>query len=296
MQPILAASFAAPEQIQGWQHALSLPIDRSRVEELLAADRHKDEWLSMLLHELRSPLVSIQSAVKVLRRSASSDAVVQKMHALIERQVRQLTLLTSDLLDVSPMTRGHLRLQRERIDLRTVVVHAIETLNAEVEQRSQRLTVAWPDVPVWLQADASRLEQVFVNLIANASKYTDVAGELTLSVSARDGHAFVRVQDSGIGIAAESLPHIFDLFVQADAIEPRSRSGFGIGLAVVRRLVELHDGSVTAASAGIGRGSEFTVCLPSEMSLTNGIDLIGDIQAADRSVPGSLAPLIDQSR
>jgi two-component system, sensor histidine kinase len=237
----------------------------SRIEELLLAERRKDEFLAMLSHELRSPLTAIRHALGVLRMQSGEDVLVRdKMHELIERQVRHMGLLTAGLTDISRISRGHLRLQRERVDLRVVIGNAIETLESELKQRSQRLTSTWPDSPVWLHADASRLEQVFVNLIGNASKYTDAGGELASWMHTLGGHAFVRIRDSGIGIAPEALPHIFDLFMQADATAPRSRSGLGIGLALVRTLVELHGGSVTAASRGLGQGSEFTVRLPED--------------------------------
>ena len=175
-----------------------------------------------------------------------------------------MTQLVDELLDVSRITHGRLHLQRERIDLRVILGNAIQTLETDIKQRNHRLTTALPDAPVWLQADPGRLEQVFVNLLANASKYTDKGGELAVSVSMRDGQAIVRVRDSGIGIAPEALPHIFDLFRQADEAAPRSQSGLGIGLALVRNLVESHGGNVIAESAGIGQGSEFTVYLPRE--------------------------------
>ncbi len=245
------------------QHNRALQAARSRIEELIGADRHKDEFLAMLCHELRSPLGSIQNAVEILRRHSGEDLTLQhRMHALIERQLRHIRLLTEDLLDMSRITCGQLRLQRERIDLCVIVRNAIETLESDISQRSHRLTTTWPDVPVLVDADVRRLEQVFVNLLGNASKYTQAGGELASSVCACDGHASVRVRDSGIGIAHDVLPHIFDLFVQADEAAPRSRSGLGVGLALVRMIVQLHGGGVTAASAGPGRGSEFTVRLP----------------------------------
>jgi signal transduction histidine kinase len=183
---------------------------------------------------------------------------------MIERQVRRMTQLVHDLLDVSQITHGRLHLQRERMDLRDVLNNAVETLDSDIKQRNHRLTTALPDAPVWLQGDPGRLEQVFVNLLANASRYTDAGGELAVWVHLRDGQAVVRVRDSGIGIAPEVLPHLFDLFRQADEAASRSRSGPGIGLALVRDLVESHGGSVTGASAGLGEGSEFTVRLPRE--------------------------------
>jgi signal transduction histidine kinase len=170
--------------------------------------------------------------------------------------------LVDDLLDVSRIRNGHLHLERERIDLRAVVRDAVETLEPEVSERRQQLTVALPQSPVWLQADPWRLEQVFVNLLGNASRYTDVAGQVAIYMHDRSDQVVVRFRDSGIGIARDALAHVFDLFTQADAAAPRSRAGLGIGLALVRSIVTLHGGRVTVASAGLGQGSEFTVRLP----------------------------------
>jgi len=298
MQPTHATSLTAPENIPGalargvfdaWQaadgrdifirevkaasfiradppvtqHDPPRRLARLRIEDLITADRRKDEFLAVLCHELRSPLASIQNAIGILRSRTGDDLALQRrMHALIERQVCQMTLLAVGLLDVSRITCGRLRLKRERVDLCVVVRDAIETLEADLNQRNHRIAATWPDAPVWLHADASRLGQVFVNLLANASKYTDAGGELALSVHTHGGHAVVCVRDSGIGIAHDVLPHIFDLFVQADDAAPRSKSGLGIGLALVRMLTELHGGNVNASSAGLGQGSEFTVRLP----------------------------------
>jgi two-component system CheB/CheR fusion protein len=244
------------------QHNPPGRLGRSRIKELITADRRKNEFLAMLCHELRSPLMSIQNAIGILRSRTGEDLALQcRMHALIDRQVCQMSLLAAGLLDVARITCGRVRLKRERVDLRVVVRDAIETLQSDFNQRNHRVASTWPDDPVWLHADASRLEQVFVNLLANASKYTDVGGELALSVQTRGGYAVVCIRDSGIGIARDVLPHIFDLFVQADEAAARSRSGLGIGLALVRMLTELHGGSVSATSDGLGQGSEFTVRL-----------------------------------
>jgi signal transduction histidine kinase len=226
---------------------------RLRVKELTAANRRKDEFLATLSHELRSPLAAIQNAVGLLSSQTGETPARQRTQALIERQARRMTQLVDDLLDVSRITHGRLQLQRERIDLRASVSNAIETLESDINERGQQLTTALPDAPVWLQADPWRLEQVFVNLLANASRYTDAGGELAVWVHTRDGQAVVGIRDSGIGIAPDALPHIFDLFKQADEAAPHSKSGLGIGLALVRNLVELHGGSVTAASAGIAQ-------------------------------------------
>jgi len=237
---------------------------RLRVAELTTANRRKDEFLAMLCHELRNPLAAIHNGIDLLSHKTDDIPAPQKINAMIKRQVRRMTQLVDELLDVSRITRGRLHLQRERIDLRDILGNAIQTLESDIKQRNHRLTTALPDAPVWLQADPGRLEQVFANLLANASKYTDKGGELAVSVSMRDGQAIVRVRDSGIGIAPEALPHIFDLFRQADEAAPRSQSGLGIGLALVRNLVESHGGNVIAESAGIGQGSAFTVYLPRE--------------------------------
>jgi signal transduction histidine kinase len=235
---------------------------RERVEELAAADRRKDEFLATLSHELRSPLASIHYAVRLFGKQTDATPAQQRMQSVIERQLRRMTHLVDELQDVSRITSGRLRLQPERIDLRDVVSHAIETLESDLVERHHRLSTELPATPVWLEGDPCRLEQVFVNLLANASRYTDAGGAIAVWIHTRDGQAIVRVRDSGIGIAPEALPHIFDLFKQAHEADPRSKGGLGIGLAVVRNLVELHGGSVTAASAGPGQGSELTVRLP----------------------------------
>jgi signal transduction histidine kinase len=237
---------------------------RLQVEALASANRRKDEFLAMLSHELRSPLASLHYAVRVLGKQTGEASTQQRMQALIERQLGRMTGLIDELREVSRITNGRVRLQRERIDLRVIVSNAIETLEPDINERKHRLATELPDAPVWLQADPGRLEQVFVNLLANASRYTDAGGELKVWVHARRGQAIVRVRDSGIGIAPEALPHIFELFKQGNETDPRSKAGLGVGLAVVRNLIELHGGSVTAASGGSRQGSEFTVRLPTE--------------------------------
>jgi signal transduction histidine kinase len=238
------------------------PLAHARVGEPGSADRLKDEFLATVCHELRTPIGAIQNAVKVLSRGGTKVAVQHHMHELIERQAQQMAFLVGGLLDITRIVRGQLTLLRERVDLRTVLSDALETLEWDLRGRSHRLSQTCPESSVWLMADAARLEQVFVNLLSNASKYTEMGGELALSLHVSDGSAVVRVRDSGIGIAPDALPHIFDLFMQADTAAPRSGSGLGIGLALVRAIVESHGGSVAAASAGLGLGSEFTVRLP----------------------------------
>jgi signal transduction histidine kinase len=236
----------------------------TRIEDLVTADRRKDEAMALLLHELRSPLASIQNAMAVLRIRSKDESLQQRMHDLIERQVCQIALLTSSVCQMSGPRLEDLQLHQERIDLCTVLGRAAETVTPEFTQRQDELSVSLPESSIWVFGDASRLEQVFVNLLSNASKYSEVGGRIAMSMQVRDGHAVVQIRDSGIGIAAESMPHIFDFFVRADATAVRTRSGLGIGLALVRSILNSHHGTVSAASGGAGQGSEFTVRLKLE--------------------------------
>jgi signal transduction histidine kinase len=236
----------------------------TQIEDLVNADRHKDESMALLLHELRSPLASIQNAIAVLRIRSKDESLRERMHELIERQVRQIALLTAGLCQESGPRLEKLQPQLQRIDLCAVLRRAAETVTPEFADRSQQLTVCLPESNVWVLGDVSRLEQVFINLLANASKYSDSGGSVLLSMEECDGYAVVQVRDSGIGIAADTMPFIFDLFVRADTTAVRKRSGLGIGLALVRSIVDSHHGTVSAASAGLGLGSEFTVRLKLE--------------------------------
>lgn len=237
---------------------------RRRIRELVIANRRKDELLAIVCHELRGPLASIHYAARLLASPDGNGPVREQVHALLQRQAGRMTRLVDDLLDMSRITRGRLQLQCSRIDLRLVVKQAIESLSHDIEAREQQLTLVLPDAPVWLAGDAFRLEQVFVNLLANAVKYTPRCGRLAIDVHVRDDEAIARISDSGVGIAPQLLPRIFDLFTQTDDKDVQYRAGLGVGLAVVRSLVGLHGGSVTAASRGHGQGSEFTVSLPRE--------------------------------
>jgi signal transduction histidine kinase len=229
----------------------------------LGAQVEQDELLAILCHELRSPLAAIHNALDLLRSPAGQDASArERMHALIERQTRHLSQLTDGVLDVAHGSDGQLRLHCERVDLRAVVNDSIETLEWELRQRRHRLAITWPDRPVWVWADTARMQQVVLNLLANASKYTNAGGDLAVSVRRRELHAELYVRDSGIGIAGDDLPFIFDLYRRSEHGASGSRSGLGIGLALVRTLVGLHGGNVCASSAGVGQGSEFRVRLP----------------------------------
>jgi signal transduction histidine kinase len=233
-----------------------------RGQGLGAANGPNNEFMAVFSHELRNSLGVIRSAAWILGMEISAGPAVVKARMLIERQVAQMGRLVEDLLDVSRARNGQLTLQLERIDLCAVAAHAAQTVAVIMQERNQRLSTSFPDTPVWLQADPARLEQVFVNLLFNAAKYTDSEGRIALSVAKEDGDAVIRVRDTGVGIDPKILPYVFDLFVQADSSSRRSEAGLGIGLALVRSLVERHGGRVTAASAGRGYGSEFTVHLP----------------------------------
>lgn len=218
--------------------------------------------VAMVCHELRGPVAALRYAVRLWGSHAPEAPERQKLQAMIERQAVRMTRLLEDLLDVSRMTGERMRLNCERIDLRKVVGHAIETTASDVDAARHKLTATAPGEPVWVSGDPFRLEQVFVNLISNATKYTGNGGRISIRIEVRRRQAVIRVRDSGIGIAPQMLPHVFDLFCQVDATSSQSRSGLGIGLAIVRSLVELHGGHVVAASRGAGRGSDFTVRLP----------------------------------
>ena len=243
--------------------------DGPRLWPLLSSGRYpggredkNSEFMTVFSHELRNSLGAIRSATRILNIEPSAGLPAVKARAMIERQVEQMTRLVEDLLDVSRARSGQLRLRCERIDLRAVVARAVQTIEFTMQQQNQKMTTSFPEAPIWLWADATRLEQVFVNLLTNAAKYTDAEGNVKLSMDREKGEAIVRISDSGIGIAPEFLPHVFDLFVQADPSSRRGSAGLGIGLALVRNLIERHGGLVTVASAGLGHGSEFTVRLP----------------------------------
>jgi signal transduction histidine kinase len=230
---------------------------------LSEASRRNNAFIAVLSHELRNSLSGIRSAAAVLRLDVSAEPSFVKARLLIERQVDQMTRLVEDVMDLAQIRGGDLRLQRERIDLCVIVAQSVQTVDLTMQERNHRVTLSAPSAPVWLQADSARLEQVFVNLLVNSAKYTAAGGDIRLSVTHEKGEAIVRICDTGIGIAADVLPRVFDLFVQANPSSRRaSIAGLGVGLALVRSLVESHGGRVTAASAGLGKGSEFTVRLP----------------------------------
>ena len=235
---------------------------RATLTELREADRRKDEFLAMLAHELRNPLAPLTNALALLDRSAVLTDDERLPLTMAQRQTRQLTRLVNDLLEVSRVSRGMIDLQCEPMMLAAAVYNAAESVSAAIGARGQTLRVAVPEEPVQIMADPVRVAQVLENLLTNASKYTPEGGSIRVEVDHAAGAVEVRVIDNGVGIEPEKIAHLFEFFSQLDVTIDRAQGGLGIGLALVKRLVELHGGSVTAASPGKGKGSTFTVRLP----------------------------------
>jgi signal transduction histidine kinase/ActR/RegA family two-component response regulator len=228
---------------------------------LRAADRRKNEFLATLAHELRNPLSPLRNALEAVRLGGDSPTAIQEVRAMMDRQVRHLTHLVDDLLDVARIAEGKISLHKQRLDLRATLEQAVQMNAPLVEARRHRFLLDLPKAPVCTDGDPARLLQVFVNLLNNATKYTPPGGELTLALTVEDNQAVVRVRDNGVGIPPAMLGQVFDLFTQLDVGPERPQGGLGIGLTLVKRLVELHGGTITAASSGNGQGSEFSVHL-----------------------------------
>jgi PAS domain S-box-containing protein len=249
--------------VDGWVAVVIDTTERKRLEaELRDADRHKNEFLATLAHELRNPLAPIRNAVEILNAKGTPDPDLRWGRDVIDRQVRHMARLLDDLLDVSRISHGKMELRKVRVELAAVVRNAVETSRPLIEAGGHELTVALPPAPLFLDADPVRLAQAFSNLLNNAARYTEAGGHIRLGVERQGSDVLVSVKDDGIGIAAEALPRIFEMFAQAKPALERSQSGLGIGLSLVKGVVELHGGRVEARSDGPGRGSEFIVRLP----------------------------------
>jgi PAS domain S-box-containing protein len=235
-------------------------LDQAR--RLVEADRLKDEFLAMLAHELRNPVAAIKNAIQLMRMPGVTTDHVDWSKDVIERQVKHLARLIDDLLDVSRITRGKIELRRERIDASSIIKNAVDSVKPLVEERRQDLTVFFTPGTLWCEVDPTRLEQMLVNLLTNAAKFTGPRGRIWLTARNDGDTISIAVKDDGIGIAADKLSEIFELFAQGDRTSARSEGGLGIGLTVVRRIALMHGGTVTATSGGLGRGSEFTLTLP----------------------------------
>jgi PAS domain S-box-containing protein len=237
--------------------------ERKAAEEALReADRRKDEFLAVLAHELRNPLAPLRNGLQVMRLASGDAKLVAKTRDMMERQLSHLVRLIDDLLDVSRISRNKMELRRSRVLLADVVSSAVETARPAIEAAGHELTVALPPEPIHLDADLTRLAQVFGNLLNNSAKYTQQGGRIRLAATRDGDRLVVEVEDTGIGIPAAALPHIFDMFSQVDRSIERSTGGLGIGLALVKGLVEMHGGTVEATSPGQGQGSTFSVRLP----------------------------------
>jgi PAS domain S-box-containing protein len=237
--------------------------ERKRAADVLKeVDRRKDQFLATLSHELRNPLAPIRNAVELLKIAPGDESIRTQALATMQRQLMQLVRLTDDLLDVTRINRDRMELRRERIDIRAVVQSAVELARPHVEASGHLLTVQVPPTAVWLEADFTRLSQAFSNLLINAVKYTERGGRIGVTAAVHDDVAVVSVTDTGVGIPPELLPRVFDMFTQLDHSLDRARGGLGIGLALARRLVEMHGGTIEACSEGTGRGSSFNVRLP----------------------------------
>ncbi len=236
------------------------------ITDVVDADRRKDEFIATLAHELRNPLAPIRTGLEILKRVGELPASAARTRDIMERQLTHMVRLVDDLLDVSRIGRGKLELRTEPLTLAKVVEHALEASQPAVESAGHSLAVELPPGPVQLEGDLTRLAQVVSNLVNNAAKYTPAGGSIRVAGRVEQGQAVVEVTDNGNGISAEMLPHVFDLFVQGERSSSTAQTGLGIGLWLVRRLVELHRGSITAHSAGLGQGSTFTVRLPLSMT------------------------------
>jgi signal transduction histidine kinase/CheY-like chemotaxis protein len=269
-------------------------------KELQEAAQRKDEFLAVLAHELRNPLAPLRNALEILLRADRAGVTDkdQELLAMMQRQLCYLVRLVDDLLEVSRITRGKLQLRKERVELTPIVESALETSRPLLEAAGHQLVVNLPPDPIKLQADPVRLAQVLANLLNNAAKYTDPGGRIGLTAERQGDEVVVQVRDNGIGIPGAMLPRIFDLFTQVDRLSGRAQGGLGIGLTVVRSLVQLHGGNVSAYSAGSGQGSEFTVRLPvapeSRQSLQP--ERPSEDQAQARALPRGRILIVDDNR
>jgi CheY-like chemotaxis protein len=247
----------ADRKVRDSEERLRLALDALR-----DSDQRKDEFLALLGHELRNPLAPISNALQVLKLRGADAAITERARGVMERQLEHMVRLVDDLLDVSRIMSGKVELRRERVDLMTVIARAVETAQPAIDAARHELTLQLSPESLWVDGDIVRLSQVIANLLNNAAKYTNEGGQITLNASREGEEAVLRVSDDGIGIKPELLPRIFDMFFQAERRTTDAQGGLGIGLSLVKGLVELHGGRVEAHSKGPGCGSEFVVGLP----------------------------------
>lgn len=279
------------------QHAADL-LERVKTEQALRdADRRKDEFLATLAHELRNPLAPIRNGLHILRLAGTDAAAQEQLVEMMDRQVSHMVRLVDDLLEVSRITRGKIELRKETVELAAVIRSAIENASPAIEAAAHQLAISLPPTPVLLYVDPVRLTQVVANLLSNAAKYTEEGGQIWLTARQEEGQAVIAVRDTGTGIPAEMLPRVFDLFTQIDRTLGRAQGGLGIGLALVKSLIEMHGGSVAAHSDGPGRGSEFSVRLPilakKELPLSDGKP---PLELLQRASAGQRVLVVDDNR
>jgi signal transduction histidine kinase/ActR/RegA family two-component response regulator len=283
LQTSLVEIATTNEELQTANEDLRRRLDELQEAEM--ADRHKNEFLAMLAHELRTPLAPILSAVQILGRLASDNPIVQRAREVVERQALHQARLLDDLLDVSRITRGKIELRRRTRDLRSAVSDVVEATRPLINAKAQSVSVALPEEALFVDTDPTRLTQILTNLLNNAAKYTHAGGRIAV-ICRRDGdQAVVVVRDNGVGIPREMLSRIFDLFAQAEPLTARTHGGLGIGLTLVKNLVEMHGGTVVARSGGRGAGSEFEVRLPAVAAPSaEALPSTGAVAARSRSV------------
>lgn len=271
--------------------------DRKRAEEALReADRRKDEFIALLAHELRNPLAPLRNGLHVMRLAGGDANAVGQAREMMERQLGHMVRLIDDLLDISRIGQNKMELRRSRVLLADVVSSAVETARPAIDAAGHQFTISLPAEPVHLDADMTRLAQVFGNLLTNSAKYTERGGHIWLAAELRGGEVVVSVRDTGIGIPSDALPRIFDMFSQVDRSIERSSGGLGIGLALVKGLVEMHDGSVTAMSEGQGKGSTFTVKLPALSSTAESLAAIPSDSGKPAAGPRRRILVVDDNR
>jgi CheY-like chemotaxis protein/nitrogen-specific signal transduction histidine kinase len=260
----------AERLVAGIATQAAIAIDNARLYEqslqligkLQDSDRQKDEFLATLSHELRNPLAPLRNSLHLLRLAGGQSGSAEAIHEMMARQVNHLVRLVDDLLEMSRISRGTFELRRERVQLAAIVSNAIETSDPLLRAAGHTLHVDLPHEPLWIDGDPVRLAQILANLLNNAAKYTNPGGTISVTAHKVQNHADVSVRDNGSGISQEALPHVFEMFSRGDRASGRDQTGLGIGLALARRLVEMHGGAITAHSAGLGKGSEFVVRIP----------------------------------
>lgn len=268
---------------------------RRQARQLSEADRRKDEFLAMLAHELRNPLAPILNAAHVMRLSGDDPTVLARMRDVVEHQVRHLARLVDDLLDVARFTQGKIQLRKEWLDVASVAAQAVEAARPALEARRHALTVSVEAGMPRIEADPTRLRQIVANLLDNAAKYTDPGGLIELSAGREGDELVIKVRDNGIGISAEMLPRVFELFSQADSSLDRSRGGLGIGLTLVKSMVAMHGGRILASSEGLGLGSEFSVILPTR-GRRNSSEKSTDTSSTDSRAVSRRILVVDDNR